>query len=110
MAKAKKRTTSASRIVFNRFYKGRPEKQADLEQALADSALGVKIYQLRVKAGLSQQRLAELIGTQASAISRIEDADYDGHSVETLRRIAKALNARLRIDFVPTRKSTAQKA
>jgi len=34
-------------------------------------------------------------------ISRIEDADYDRHSVETLRRIATALHAKLRIEFEP---------
>jgi ribosome-binding protein aMBF1 (putative translation factor) len=104
MAKKHKRTTSASRIVFNRFYKGRPDRQAGLEQAMADTALGVRIYQLRTEAGLSQRELAEMIGTQPSAISRIEDADYEGHSVDTLRRIARALKAELRIEFVPRRR------
>lgn len=108
MAKTQKRTTSASKILFNRFYKNRAERQAELKQVMADTRLGVKIHHLRTKAGLSQQQLAEKVGTQTSAISRIEDADYEGHSVETLRRIAKALHVELKIEFVPSRKELQQ--
>jgi len=67
---------------------------------MADLALGDKIRTLREEAGLTQAQLAAQIGTQPSQISRIEDADYDGHSVETLRRIANALHVKLRIEFV----------
>jgi DNA-binding XRE family transcriptional regulator len=41
-------------------------------------ALGMKIRQLREAAGMTQQQLAKRVPTQPSAISRIEDADYDG--------------------------------
>jgi hypothetical protein len=46
-----------------------------------------------------------LIGTTASVICRLEDADYEGHSLAMLRRIAAALNQRVEIRFVPIRRS-----
>jgi ribosome-binding protein aMBF1 (putative translation factor) len=109
MAK-QKRTTSASKVIFNRFYKNRPDRQASLEQTAADVALGDRIHELRTRAGLSQKELADLIGTQPSAICRIEDADYQGHSVETLRRIARALKVQLKIEFIPENRGALQRA
>jgi transcriptional regulator with XRE-family HTH domain len=50
-----------------------------------------KIYDLRTKAGLTQQELAARVGTTRSAISRLEDADYNGHLPSMLKRIAEAL-------------------
>ncbi len=55
---------------------------------------------LREEAGLSQRKLAELVGTTASVICRLEDADYEGHSLSMLNRIASALDRRIKIDFV----------
>jgi ribosome-binding protein aMBF1 (putative translation factor) len=97
-------TTSASQIVWNRFYKGRPARIAEGEQTGREMALGMKIRRLREDAGLTQEQLAKKIGTGASAISRIEDADYDGHSLDTLHRVAKALDMRLIIDFQPIKR------
>jgi hypothetical protein len=42
-----------------------------------------------------------LIGTTASVICRLEDADYEGHSLAILRRVAAAMNQRIEIRFVP---------
>jgi hypothetical protein len=44
--------------------------------------------------------LAKLVGTTASVICRLEDADYEGHSLAMLNRIAGALNKRVKIEFV----------
>jgi transcriptional regulator with XRE-family HTH domain len=60
-----------------------------------------KIYDLRQEAGLSQRALAKIVGTSASAICRLEDADYEGHSLAMLSRIAQALDRRVEIRFVP---------
>ena len=51
--------------------------------------------------GLSQRESAKLVGTTASVICRLEDADYEGHSLAMLNRIAAALNPRVEIRFVP---------
>ncbi len=66
-----------------------------------------KIYELRTKAGLSQRQLGKLVGTTASVICRLEDANYGGHSLGMLRRIATALNRRREIRFVPMRRSAS---
>ena len=63
-------------------------------------SMAQKIYDLREKAGLTQKKLAKLVGTTPSVISRLEDADYDGHSLSMLRRIAAALDKRVEIRFV----------
>jgi len=72
-----------------------------LEEERANAEIAQQIYELRTKAGLSQRQLAKLVRTQASAICRLEDADYDGHSLAMLKRIAFALNKRVQVRFVP---------
>ena len=59
------------------------------------------IYEARTAAGLTQQQLADLVGTKQPDIARLEDADYQGHYLTMLHRIATALNQRLEIAFAP---------
>jgi ribosome-binding protein aMBF1 (putative translation factor) len=66
------------------------------------------IYDVRTAAGITQQELAELAGTQQSVISRLEDADYEGHSVSMLERIANAMKMDLEIRMVPQGASPRQ--
>lgn len=105
MSRRRKSTTDAVEILHRRFFKGQPERLKILEEARADNEVARKIFELRTKAGLTQAQLASLIGTTASVISRLEDADYEGHSLAMLRRIAAALNKRIEIRFVPIRRS-----
>jgi len=63
-----------------------------LAGAEANDSVARKIYELRTRAVLTQQQLAKRVGTTTSVISRLEDADYEGHSLAMLRRIAAALN------------------
>ncbi|HEY8749903.1 MAG TPA: helix-turn-helix transcriptional regulator [Tepidisphaeraceae bacterium] len=101
MGKRHKKAESASSVLRKRYYAGKPRHRIEqAEAAMSNMALGDKIRMLREHAGLTQAQLAAQIGTQPSQISRIEDADYDGHSVDTLRRIANALHAKLKIEFV----------
>jgi transcriptional regulator with XRE-family HTH domain len=59
------------------------------------------IYEARTKAGLTQKQLAELIGTKQPVIARLEDADYEGHSLSMLQKIAHTLNQRVVIHLTP---------
>ena len=97
----KKKSINASKVLYDRYIKDDPEMQALLEEAKTDATIARKIYALRKAAGLTQKELAKIIGTQTSAISRLENADYEGHSLPILRKIAKALNTQLYIDFIP---------
>lgn len=66
-----------------------------------NAAIAMKVFEARKKAKLTQRELAERIGTQQSVISRIEDAEYDGHSLGLLNRIARALGQKLYLEFQP---------
>ena len=52
----------------------------------------------RVEKGLSQKELAKKIGTKQSAISRLESGGYNP-SLAFLRKVAKALNTRLKVEI-----------
>jgi ribosome-binding protein aMBF1 (putative translation factor) len=80
------------------------KQRAAYEKAYKDAEIASKIYELREKAGLTQKQLAELIGTKQPVISRLEEADYRGHSLEMLRRIAAALHCRLEVNIIPDKK------
>jgi transcriptional regulator with XRE-family HTH domain len=62
------------------------------------------IHDKRAAAGFTQSELAKLVGTTQSVIARLEDANYEGHSVRMLFRIAQALNAKLEVSIVPGRR------
>lgn len=55
----------------------------------------------RTAAGLTQKELAQAAGTTQQVISQLEDADYQGHSLSMLRRIATAVGGRIEIRIVP---------
>lgn len=57
-----------------------------------------QIIKLREEQGISQKELAEKIGTKQSAISRLENDDYNP-SVEFLDKVAVALGKKLNIRF-----------
>ena len=63
--------------------------------------IAFQMYDLRKKAGLTQTKLAKLVGTRQSNIARIESADYTGYTLKTLEKVAKALQAKLEIKIVP---------
>jgi ribosome-binding protein aMBF1 (putative translation factor) len=72
-----------------------------IAQAKINFEVAQMIYDARTKAGLSQSELAALIGSKQPVIARLEDADYEGHSLTMLQRIAAALEQRLELRFVP---------
>ena len=104
MAKRTKPAIDALEILHRRFYAGKPARLKNLEEARANEEIARKIRELRTGAGLTQTQLAKLVGTSASVICRLEDADYEGHSLAMLRRIAGALNQRVEIRFIPIRR------
>lgn len=98
MTKTKK-DKNAIKILHNRYIKNDPARNASLERERVNAQVARTIYELRKDAGLSQEELAELVETTQSVISRLEDADYDGHSLTMLQRIAKALSCHLNVNL-----------
>ena len=84
-----------------------PDARAAVEQ---DLALGHLIYDLRTAAGLSQRELAARMGTTQSVISRLEEGGGAKNRIDTLARVATALNRHLIVSFpeqVPARLNDA---
>jgi ribosome-binding protein aMBF1 (putative translation factor) len=104
-AKIEVKKTSDAVAILDRMAGGSPELRRLTEEARINASVAQLIYAARTKAGLSQADLAERIGTKQSVISRLEDADYEGHSLGMLQRIATALGQCLEIRFLPPPKT-----
>jgi ribosome-binding protein aMBF1 (putative translation factor) len=100
LLKAKAKKTTDALAILDRMAGGSAELRRLTEEARINAAVAQLIYAARMKASLSQAELAERIGTKQSVISRLEDADYEGHSLNMLQRIAGALGQRLEIRFL----------
>ena len=59
--------------------------------------VSLQIARLRQQAGLSQKDLAARLKTTQQQVSRLESPAYAGHSLSMLRRVAAALNFRVRV-------------
>jgi ribosome-binding protein aMBF1 (putative translation factor) len=71
-----------------------------IERETVNACVAQIIYDARTTAGLSQRELARLARISQSTIARLEDADYAGHSLSMLTRIATVLGKRVKIDLV----------
>jgi transcriptional regulator with XRE-family HTH domain len=71
---------------------------------LADCSarIAAQIIALRKRRGLNQQQVTDLIGARQTAISRVENADYQNWNFNTLREIADALDARILVLIGPS--------
>jgi DNA-binding XRE family transcriptional regulator len=87
---------------FRKFLKENLENDPEFKEIWENNAqkreLVKTIIALRIKEHLTQEDLAEKMGTQQSAISRLESGKYNP-SVDFLFRIAKALNRKVEINF-----------
>jgi transcriptional regulator with XRE-family HTH domain len=100
MRKARKQS-NAVRILHRRYIGEDIKRRSSLERERVNAEVARTIYELREQAGLSQKELADRVETTQSVISRLEDADYNGHSLSMLNRIAKALNRQVRVEMRP---------
>ncbi len=100
MARAKASLRSAVEILHKRYAQADDKRLKSVETERLNAEIAKMIYEARKDAGLSQKVLADLIGNTQSVISRLEDSDYEGHSLPMLDRIARALNRRVKISFL----------
>jgi transcriptional regulator with XRE-family HTH domain len=59
--------------------------------------LALLVREMREDTGLTQTELAKRVGTTQSVIARLEDAEYTGHSLAMLERIATACGVALKL-------------
>src|SRR5580692_1550318 len=107
-AKTEKNKTSDAVAILDRMAGDSTELKRLTEEARVNAAVAQLIYDARQEAGLSQAELAERIGSKQTVISRLEDADYDGHSLTMLQRIAAALGKQVTIEFQDVLKSRSK--
>ena len=105
----RQQTTDAVAILHRRYVEGDQEMEALLKTERIHAEVAAQLYQLRIESGLSQRELAKKIGTSASVICRLENADYEGHSLAMLRRIAAALHKRIQISFHPLQETASSR-
>lgn len=104
---AKKRKTSDALEIVDKMIGDDHDLREMVEHETVNAHVAHLIYNARKSAGLTQTQLADLIGTHQPVIAQLEDADYDGHSLTMLQRIAKALHQRLDIRLLPDEEQEA---
>lgn len=97
--------TNAVDILRRRYIQNNPKREMSLQEERVNAEVARMIYNARMEAGLSQKQIAAMVGTTQSVISRMEDADYSGHSLTLLTRIAKALNRRITVKMTVERRA-----
>lgn len=75
------------------------ERRYAYADSVVNALVSAQIKALREDRNLNQERLAELIGTRQSGVSRFERADYSAWKIDTLRKLARAFGVRLRVSF-----------
>ena len=71
--------------------------------------IALQLAALRDQAGLSQTELARKLKTTQQQISRLESPGYEGHSLSMLRRVARVLNAHVRVVFETREKGSTSR-
>jgi ribosome-binding protein aMBF1 (putative translation factor) len=79
--------------------KRNPKLRARIDAAVARATIGVMVKRARTAAGLTQAQLATRAATTQAVIARIEGGKVFTASLELLDRIARALGARLTVEF-----------
>jgi ribosome-binding protein aMBF1 (putative translation factor) len=94
-----KRTVKRDR--HNEFVELRARRSATYRKTFARSLhqidLALLVREMREDAELTQTELAKRVGTTQSVIARLEDAEYAGHSLTMLERIAAACGVALKL-------------
>jgi predicted transcriptional regulator len=91
----------ALEIIDDRYFKGRPDMEALLEEADERLRLAERLREMREKQDLSQEEVANRIGTKRSVIARLEKPGYQKYTLTTLKRVARAMGYSIRVEFVP---------
>ena len=76
-----------------------PEYRHAYVESFLNSSIAAQIRVIRKARRFTQKALAKRVGSKQSGISRLEDASYDGWSIATLHRLARAFDVSLVVRF-----------
>ncbi len=96
-----KKTREGLKILGKRA-RGNPLLRGMVGEERVNLRAEVLIRRAREEAGLTQAELARRIGTTQSAIARLEDADYTGHTLKLVQRILLETGYNLALGLEPT--------
>ena len=86
-----------------------PGVRADYERLAPAYELRRKLIEMRLKAGFTQEQMADALKTQKSNISRLENVNSKiSPKLSTIERYANAAGYRLEIKFVPETHSSSR--
>jgi transcriptional regulator with XRE-family HTH domain len=92
--------STLKRTILARLKRSRAARDGFVRSHL-NKTIAYQIRTLRDREELSQGALAERVGMNQNAISRLESPDYGKHTLTTLRRLASAFDVGLVVRFVP---------
>jgi len=78
-----------------------PQARAQFVESYVDKGIAYQIRALRDRQDLSQGHLAEMVGMNQNAISRLESPKRGRPTITTLKRLAGAFDVALVVRFVP---------
>jgi DNA-binding XRE family transcriptional regulator len=106
MADLKYKPVSHDHVAFIKKASKRKAFRIAYEDLEEEYRLTREMLAARSKFGLTQEAVAELMGTTKSAVSRLEAAGKHAPSLTTLKKYARAVGCRLEIKLVPTARLT----
>jgi transcriptional regulator with XRE-family HTH domain len=89
---------SESRDELKKEFQDKEYREAYAEDLL-NTSIATQLVVLREQRRLTQEQLAQKIGTRQAGISRIENVNYSAWNIRTLKKIAFALDVRLKVSF-----------
>lgn len=108
MAELKYRPVPHDQEAFLKKARKRKGFQEAYEELGEEYALVRELLKARSRAGLTQEAVAERMGTTKSAVSRLEAAGRHSPSVTTLKKYAQAVGCEIEIRLVPTPRPTTR--
>ena len=106
MAELKYQPISHDHEAFLKKALKRKEFRKAYENLKEEYTLTREMLGARSRFGLTQEAVAELMGTTKSAVSRLEAAGKHAPSLTTLKKYAQAVGCRLEIKLVPNSRLT----
>jgi len=100
-SESSKNPAAGRKIILSEYFNDSPRETLLLRRELFNAHIAQAIYDVRKLKGLTQAQLAKRVGTTASVISRLEDVDYGGRSLDMLLRITSALGLQLTLSLTP---------
>jgi DNA-binding XRE family transcriptional regulator len=103
----KKKTTEAVEILDRRYREQVPGWDEEVAKEEMRVKVGITVINLRNKAKMTQQQLADRMGITQSMLSQIENGNYDGSVLDMLWRTCLALG--MHLDLCCREPNTQQK-